>query len=80
MPTPTPTPPPDLPTREARAYVYRIDADLVDITATARRHEWLPGVARVHAKVDIDGTDYVWRVDDARRYRIGDSVIVTVPA
>jgi hypothetical protein len=68
-----------LPTRQARAIVYAIEADLID-TSTPGNRSWLPGRGTITARVDVDGTDYEWSVSNPRDYAIGDYVMVTVPA
>jgi hypothetical protein len=69
-----------LPTREATATVYRIEAELIDTTMIGHRPSWMPGYVTISARVDVDGFDYRWSVTDARKYAIGDTVTVTVPA
>ena len=78
---PTPTHTSDtLPTREATATVYRIEAELIETTMIGHRPSWMPGYVTISARVDVNGSDYRWRVTDARKYAIGDTVTVTVPA
>ena len=75
MPTPTT---PSLPTRTATATVWKIEADLLDITSVLGEKRYLLGHASVTARVGI--TDYTWQVSDATLYTIGQTIDVEVPA
>lgn len=78
-PIPTPTPTPDLPTREATAIVYKIEADLIDVSSPSGRAFAL-GYSTVSARVDRFGSDYTWTVTNPAAYKVGDRLTVTVPA
>jgi hypothetical protein len=71
-----------LPTRQATATVYRIEAGLFDATQLGQppRSQLIHGYGTISARVDLDGSDYTWRVVNPNVYRIGDRVEVTVPA
>ena len=69
----------DLPTREATAIVYKIEADLID-TSSPYQVSFTLGYSTVSARVDRFGTDYTWTVTNPTLYKVGDKLTVTVPA
>ena len=67
------------PVRQAVATIYAIEADLLDVSTRNGNRTWTLGRATIRARVDRDGSDYVWIVADGRQYTVGTEITVTVP-
>lgn len=56
--------------------VYKIQADLIEITEMGGPERYVPGATRVYAQGD--GEFHNWQIHSDQRWWIGDTVTVTI--